>query len=72
VPLARIKSSELAEPLHIKIDTDDAFAFITFTATMVLTATGPLIDLGGMAAPEVIKALAGCATNWQVRENMKR
>jgi hypothetical protein len=39
---------------------------------MVLKATGPLIDLGGMAAPEVIKALAGCATNWQVRENPKR
>ena len=38
-------------------------------ANMVLKATGPLAPIpgGGHAAAEVIKAIADCATTWQVR-----
>jgi len=37
-------------------------------AKMVLKATGPLAPIpgGGQAAPELIKAIADCATTWQV------
>ena len=39
------------------------------TAKMVLKATGPLTPIPGegQAAPELIKAIADCATTWQVR-----